>query len=101
MRDPRNDADYDTWTYGTEPIPGDGSWRPCTEMTITSISPMLDPINQRLARIGLRIDPSEAAPTIYQIIDLEDGELQFGPDFQHLHDAVDFLQDTLNLQITE
>ena len=101
MRDPRNDADYDTWTYGTEPIPGDGSWRPCTEMTITSISPMLEPINQRLARIGLCINATEADPATYQIIDLEDNKLQFGPDFRHLHDAVDFLQDTLNLELTE
>lgn len=24
--DPRNDEDYDTFLYGTEPIPGDTSW---------------------------------------------------------------------------
>lgn len=24
--DPRNDDDYDTFDYGTEPIPGDTSW---------------------------------------------------------------------------
>ena len=24
--DPRNDEDYDTFLYGTEPIPGDESW---------------------------------------------------------------------------
>lgn len=101
MRDPRNDDDYDTWLYGTEPIPGDGSWRVPTELTYTSTSPMLDPVNRRLAPIGLRIDPTEAEPIIYQIIDLEDGELQFGPDFRTLHDAVDFLQYTINAEITE
>jgi hypothetical protein len=25
--DPRNEEDYDTWEYGTEPIPGDQTWR--------------------------------------------------------------------------
>lgn len=25
--DPRNDEDYDTFFYGTEPIPGDTSWK--------------------------------------------------------------------------
>lgn len=24
--DPRNDDDYDTWAYGTEPLPGDLAW---------------------------------------------------------------------------
>ena len=24
--DPRNEEDYDTWEYGTEPIPGDHTW---------------------------------------------------------------------------
>ena len=25
--DPRNDEDYDTFLYGTEPLPGDRTWR--------------------------------------------------------------------------
>jgi hypothetical protein len=25
--DPRNEEDYDTWTVGMEPIPGDQTWR--------------------------------------------------------------------------
>ena len=24
--DPRNDQDYDTWEYGTEPLPNDHTW---------------------------------------------------------------------------
>jgi hypothetical protein len=24
--DPRNEDDYDTWEYGTEPVPGDHTW---------------------------------------------------------------------------
>ena len=24
--DPRNDDDFDTWEYGTEPLPGDQTW---------------------------------------------------------------------------
>ncbi len=24
--DPRNEEDYDTWTYGTEPLPQDHTW---------------------------------------------------------------------------
>jgi hypothetical protein len=26
MPDPRNEPDYDTFPYGTEPIPGDKTW---------------------------------------------------------------------------
>jgi len=26
MRDPRNQDDFDTWEYGTEPLPGDRTW---------------------------------------------------------------------------
>lgn len=25
--DPRNEEDYDTWSYGTEPVPGDHTWK--------------------------------------------------------------------------
>jgi len=25
--DPRNEEDYDTWEYGTEPLPDDHTWR--------------------------------------------------------------------------
>ena len=25
--DPRNEEDYDTWSYGTEPLPHDHTWR--------------------------------------------------------------------------
>jgi len=25
--DPRNEEDYDTWAYGTEPLPHDHTWR--------------------------------------------------------------------------
>lgn len=42
--DPRNEDDFDTWTYGTEPIPYDPTWtspmnclapRSCAAQTIT------------------------------------------------------------------
>jgi len=26
VKDPRNDEDYDTFEYGTEPLPGDKTW---------------------------------------------------------------------------
>jgi len=26
MPDPRNEDDFDTWEYGTEPLPGDKTW---------------------------------------------------------------------------
>lgn len=26
MRDPRNEDDFDTWEYGTEPLPNDRTW---------------------------------------------------------------------------
>ena len=31
--DPRNEEDYDTWEYGTEPIPHDHTWTKSTEST--------------------------------------------------------------------
>ncbi len=27
LSDPRNEDDFDTWTYGTEPLPGDNTWQ--------------------------------------------------------------------------
>lgn len=27
LSDPRNEDDFDTWTYGTEPLPGDQTWQ--------------------------------------------------------------------------
>ena len=27
IEDPRNEDDFDTWTYGTEPLPNDHTWR--------------------------------------------------------------------------
>ena len=27
VSDPRNEDDYDTWEYGTEPVPGDSTWK--------------------------------------------------------------------------
>lgn len=27
VEDPRNDDDYDTFEYGTEPLPGDETWK--------------------------------------------------------------------------
>jgi hypothetical protein len=26
LSDPRNEDTYDTWEYGTEPLPGDNTW---------------------------------------------------------------------------
>ena len=26
IADPRNEEDYDSWSYGTEPLPGDNTW---------------------------------------------------------------------------
>ncbi len=34
--DPRNEDDFDTWTYGTEPIPNDPTW-------ITPMNPTAQP----------------------------------------------------------
>ena len=27
IEDPRNEDDFDTWSYGTEPLPNDHTWR--------------------------------------------------------------------------
>ena len=34
--DPRNEVDYDTYEYGTEPIPGDQTWR-STQVTVSTL----------------------------------------------------------------
>ena len=31
VEDPRNDEDYDTFEYGTEPLPGDQTWKNSNE----------------------------------------------------------------------
>lgn len=31
VEDPRNDEDYDTFEYGTEPLPGDETWKKSEE----------------------------------------------------------------------
>lgn len=36
--DPRNEEDYDTWEYGTEPLPHDHTWH----STSVDISPSQD-----------------------------------------------------------
>ena len=33
--DPRNEDDYDTWDYGTEPIPGDHTWTDSENRVVT------------------------------------------------------------------
>ena len=38
--DQRNEEDYDTWDYGTEPLPGDHTWRS------TSIDVDVSPSNE-------------------------------------------------------
>lgn len=38
--DPRNEDDFDTWTYGTEPIPNDPTW-------ITPMNPTARPDSVR------------------------------------------------------
>ena len=36
--DPRNEDDYDTWEYGTEPLPSDHTWH----STSVDVSPSQD-----------------------------------------------------------
>lgn len=38
--DPRNEDDYDSWAYGTEPLPGDHTWR-STSIDV-DVSPITD-----------------------------------------------------------
>ena len=37
IQDPRNEDDYDTWSYGTEPLPHDHTWQ-STSITV-DVSP--------------------------------------------------------------
>ena len=37
IEDPRNEDDYDTWSYGTEPLPHDHTWQ-STAITV-DVSP--------------------------------------------------------------
>ena len=41
--DPRNEEDYDTWSYGTEPLPRDHTWQH------TSIDVSVSPSNADMA----------------------------------------------------
>ena len=34
IKDPRNDKDYDTFEYGTEPLPGDRNWASHCTMSV-------------------------------------------------------------------
>ena len=36
--DPRNEDDFDTWTYGTEPIPYDPTWTSPMHESINSVA---------------------------------------------------------------
>ena len=42
--DPRNEDDYDTWEYGTEPVPGDHTWT--AEMSHDGWDSLLDKADQ-------------------------------------------------------
>ena len=42
--DPRNEDDYDTWEYGTEPVPGDHTWT--AEMEHDGWDSLLDKTDQ-------------------------------------------------------
>jgi hypothetical protein len=39
--DQRNEEDYDTWAYGTEPLPGDHTWRSTSVDVDVSPSPII------------------------------------------------------------
>ena len=43
IEDPRNEDDYDTWSYGTEPLPHDHTWQS------TSIDVDVSPSNADMA----------------------------------------------------
>jgi len=34
VSDPRNEEDFDTWEYGTEPIPHDKTWKENTKIEV-------------------------------------------------------------------
>ena len=34
VEDPRNDEDYDTYEYGTEPLPGDQTWKESSKSSL-------------------------------------------------------------------
>lgn len=36
IEDPRNEEDYDTFEYGTEPLPGDKTWKKSEEPPTTT-----------------------------------------------------------------
>lgn len=53
--DPRNDDDFDTWVYGTEPIPGDHTWHANSARNLTLPCPGAQPLSldeARLASVG-------------------------------------------------
>ena len=44
--DPRNENDYDTWEYGTEPIPEDHTWRKKTHSH--NLNDKIDPLTPNI-----------------------------------------------------
>lgn len=42
--DPRNEDDYDTWEYGTEPVPGDSTWKRESESEFEKVWREMDEI---------------------------------------------------------
>ena len=42
--DPRNEDDYDTWEYGTEPVPGDHTWKKQSESDFEKVWREMDEI---------------------------------------------------------
>lgn len=54
MTDPRNDDDFDTWTYGTEPLPEDQTWRHRSDPSSVSTELKPSPEQRRIqqARSG-------------------------------------------------
>ena len=49
--DPRNEDDYDTWEYGTEPLPGDDAWSKQQQEYNDAFDSLLD----QLGDIGLGV----------------------------------------------
>ena len=59
--DPRNEDDYDTWEYGTEPVPGDDTWSNLLDKTGQFDNPMAELLweNEKKKARRMEVDKSQ------------------------------------------
>ena len=58
VSDPRNEEDYDTWEYGTEPVPGDDTWKKESETEFERVWKEMDEIEPLTPKTSNELEDS-------------------------------------------